>query len=356
MRKGGDSQLPSHLQGGPTIEEADFLFESFTPAEVTDVHDAVANLGDEIRSDADPEGRRYLLLGNYDAPQKSRLTQARSLLEHFDPAANAFLLSELDAGNDDWSNFYLKFRYTLTFVDHPVLVAEDNDGGHELELGEVPLDPTYVSKRDYEPISIDRDLEYEKYDAMIAKLFSLFERQEQLFAWTDRHGFARSIEAIAADARAPTQTNESPPPGDQPSTESGGTLADAGGSLPEDVSEVKLTPYLETGLPTAWTVNADVETPGPDVDTGDQLLHYVRSDPNIQIKVKVQTNADVATEYQLAMVVHHDGRVTNKPLTRESSYEVVRAEARFLPHLFETISEKMDDPFAIAERCEETLS
>ena len=113
----------------------------------------------------------------------------------------AILLDDLDPESDDWENFYLKFRYTLTLIDFPVLIAEDNDGGHELELGELPLPETYVAKRNYEDFSIDHDLEREKYDAMIAKLFELLERNDRLFTWTDRDSFEHAVRAIAEQTR-----------------------------------------------------------------------------------------------------------------------------------------------------------
>ena len=55
--------------------------------------------------------------------------------------------------------------------DYVIGVFEDNDGGHELELGEGNLSTTYILKRDYSNASIDNDVEYEKYDAMLGTLF-----------------------------------------------------------------------------------------------------------------------------------------------------------------------------------------
>lgn len=187
-------ELPDHLSDGPRIEDADFVFDGFTQAEVTAIHDAVLSLTDELSSD--PGRESYFVLGNYDDDKKARLVQASELIEYFDGQAIAVLLSDIDPENDDWDNFYVKFRYTVSFVDHVVLVAEDNDGGHELELGEVPLPMTYVLKRDYNNASIDRDLDYEKFDAMIAKLCAVMDRNGHCFEWRDMHSFARGVQTV----------------------------------------------------------------------------------------------------------------------------------------------------------------
>lgn len=196
---GSGSHLPDHLADGPTIEEADFIFDGFSPEETSAIHAAVTNLTTEFEIRSTPGATRYFLLGNYDERPKERLRLAQDLLVAHHDNAVAILLEDLDPENDNWENFYLKFRYTLTFIDYPVLVAEDNDGGHELELGEVPLAETYVVKRDYESLSIDHDLEYEKYDAMIAKLFGVFERNDHLFPWTDLDSFEQAVQAVVEE-------------------------------------------------------------------------------------------------------------------------------------------------------------
>ncbi|MFL9603559.1 hypothetical protein ACKC5Q_23090, partial [Aeromonas dhakensis] len=91
------------------------------------------------------------------------------------------LLEEIDPGVDGWRNFYVKFRVLLSRVDHIVAVIEDNDGGHELELGEADLSDVYVLKRDYTGPSIDNDIEYEKYDAMLGTLCDLLSERGRLY-------------------------------------------------------------------------------------------------------------------------------------------------------------------------------
>lgn len=192
-----EAGLPDHLADGPRIEDAEFIFDGFTPTEIQDLHAAVASLTEEFAVLTDPQTTRDLLLGNYDTRPKQRLSDAKQILQNANPDAVALLLDDLDPANDNWENFYLKFRYTLTLIDYPILIAEDNDGGHELELGELSLDETYVAKRDYEAVSIDHDIEYEKYDAMIAKLFELLERNDQLHTWTDYASFEQAVRTIA---------------------------------------------------------------------------------------------------------------------------------------------------------------
>lgn len=189
--------LPDHLAGGPTFEEAEFLFAGFDASEAASVHATVAKLGREFDLHTAPHVTRYFVLGNYDEPQKERLRSASRILERHDSGSVAVLLEDIDPRDDYWENFYLKFRYVLSMTDYVVVVAEDNDGGHELELGEVPLADTFVLKREYASASIEGDLEREKYDAMMAKLCELLARNEQLFEWNSTDSFAEAVKSVA---------------------------------------------------------------------------------------------------------------------------------------------------------------
>lgn len=190
-----DSDLPNHLSEDHTIDEADFIFDGYSPEEVTEIHDAITKLTGEI-DEKSIDGNRYLILGNYDEQPKQRLEGVRDLAEYFSAKVSAFLLSDLDIEDSSWENFYIKFRYTLTVVDYSILVAEDNDGGHELEIGEVPLSELFILKRDYATASIDDDIEYEKFDAMIAKLFEVMETNNRLYRWQGLHGLAEGTRKI----------------------------------------------------------------------------------------------------------------------------------------------------------------
>lgn len=120
------------------------------------------------------------------------------------------MLEDLDPDNDDWRNFYVKFRYTMATTDFTVLVAESSDGGHELELGDATLSETYVAKRDYRHASIDKDLEYEKYDAMMGTLCKLMDRRGHLFAWRTSDEFQDALEQISTETRGRTTRGRGP--------------------------------------------------------------------------------------------------------------------------------------------------
>lgn len=188
---------PPHIQELPRLEDADFLFDGYTGEGVQQFHDAAIALFTEL-DDYTGSDTRYFILGNYESAEKreapkDRLTAVRDKINEDILDARAFLLDDLDETNEQWANFYLKFRYTLIGTDYVLLVAEDNDGGHELELGEVPLADTYVFKRDYRDVSIDSDIEYEKFDAMIATLFEMMAENNRLTRWTTTDELLESV-------------------------------------------------------------------------------------------------------------------------------------------------------------------
>lgn len=124
--------------------------------------------------------RIFLVIGSYAEPMKSRVETVREQLSK-PPGDEAFVLDEIDPDVDVWENFYVKFRVFLVRAQYVVGVFEDNDGGHELEIGEVNLSTTVVLKRDYHPASIKDDVERAKYDAMLATLFDLLDRRGRLY-------------------------------------------------------------------------------------------------------------------------------------------------------------------------------
>ncbi|NGM70270.1 hypothetical protein G6M89_14835 [Natronolimnobius sp. AArcel1] len=185
-----NTDAPPHIQGTPRLEDADFIYSGLTGPEIQTIHDNALTLFTELELKAASD-TIYLILGNYDTPPgdrngpKDRLENTRDNINDSPLLASAILLEDLDETNEHWSNFYLKFRYTLIGADYTLLIAEDNDGGHELELGEVPLETTFIFKRDYTTLAIDSDLEYEKYDAMIATLFDIMDENDHLATWID---------------------------------------------------------------------------------------------------------------------------------------------------------------------------
>lgn len=193
-------QTPAHLSDIDDhildIPDRRYILDRLTAEDINEFHRSFANQVDGRRDTikGGPGKDVYLILGNYDEPQKTRLREAQNLIEYFNSRGVALLLEELEPDQDVWSNFYLKFRLLLACADFAVLIAEDNDGGHELELGEVPLTRTCVVKRDYKIASIREDIERDKYDAMLAKLFEVLDKHGQLFKWHDIESFCRSLQ------------------------------------------------------------------------------------------------------------------------------------------------------------------
>ena len=193
---------PPHLGELPQLDDAKFIYQNYNMNETVKAHkEAISSLESEFGS---PFDTKFFILGSYEtrhnheAP-KDRLETVRDRIEELPCNTEAYLLEDLDEDGDDWANFYLKFRFTLLASDNVFLVAEDNDGGHELELGEVPLDDLYVFRRDYSDISIDKDISYAKYDAMMNTLFDLIERRGQLDDWQTTEGLIEHVEERASD-------------------------------------------------------------------------------------------------------------------------------------------------------------
>lgn len=161
------------------IEETEFLFQDpLPPGQINAIHRACLRDLDRLAGGE----TLYFIIGSYSAPQKDRVEAVRDKLS--EPVEDvAFILEEIDPKTDAWENFYVKFRVFLSRCHYVIGVFENNDGGHELEIGEADLSVTYVLKRDYTNVSIDNDIEYEKYDAMLGTLFDLLDRRDQLFRW-----------------------------------------------------------------------------------------------------------------------------------------------------------------------------
>jgi hypothetical protein len=184
------------------VDDMDSLYPNGTPPEV--ITAVLRGSLDELDR-LSTARHNFFVLGSYDEPEKHRLDalcRVLSVPERDEP----FTLEEIDPGVDVWENFYVKFRVFLLRADHVVAVFESNDGGHELEIGEVDLDQVHVLKRDYESVSVDHDLEYAKYDAMLGTLFDLLDRRDRLHEWETK----REFYAVAAELSA-TLGNGHPP-------------------------------------------------------------------------------------------------------------------------------------------------
>lgn len=182
------------------LKDTEFYLGLLSPEQVAAIHrSALGDLGRLAAAET-----VCFVIGSYDQPQKERLYRACDLLEEH--GMTPFLLDEIDPGMEGWRNFYVKFRVLLTRVDHVIAIVEDNDGGHELELGEADLSDTYVLKRDYTAISLEdgdegpyHDIEREKYDAMIATMFDLLDTRDHLYEWTTLTELDERIKDLAAD-------------------------------------------------------------------------------------------------------------------------------------------------------------
>lgn len=194
------NDTPPHIRGLPRLSDADFLYGGFGGEQVQQFHDAGVKLFTEL-DDYTGEDTRYFVLGSYDTYNsrdgpKDRLVRVCEEIDESGFEARGFRLNELDEDEDHWRNFYLKFRYTLIGTDYSLLIAESNDGGHELELGEVPKSELYVLKREYSAVSLDSDVEYEKFDAMMATLFSLIDENGHLWRWTTESELVESVQEV----------------------------------------------------------------------------------------------------------------------------------------------------------------
>lgn len=162
----------------------DIVDAGLTPGQFTEISRVVARDCERL-AEADV---LYFVIGNYDEEggRKARVVETRDRLSAHHPAADAFLLEDVDPGDEAWENWYVKFRVFLRRATHVVGVFEDNDGGHELEAGEVPNGDLLVLKRDYYDAdgAPDTAVEHERFDGMLAKLFEFLDRRGRLYRWT----------------------------------------------------------------------------------------------------------------------------------------------------------------------------
>lgn len=199
------NELPPHLRGLPKIRDWELLTEAYSDAELIEFHRRANELLRNNGLAEHPTAPSYLLLGNYDNGSdtrdgpRDRLETARKILDLNQATNFAILLDDLDPENDRWDNWYLKFQFTPLSTDYNVLIAEDNDGGHELELGEIPLEETYVAKREYTHASLDKDIEYEKFDGMMATLFDFLARAGRLYRWQDETELTDAVVQICIE-------------------------------------------------------------------------------------------------------------------------------------------------------------
>jgi hypothetical protein len=162
------------------IEDSEtYLDDELTPEAIERLMDAA--MTDTLLRDFGYSDIAYLVIGNFDEPQKARLRSVRTELADRGASHFPFLLDEI--ADQVWENFVVKFKIFADRVDFVVGVFEDNEGGHELELAELDREryqeKTRVFKQDYLTVEEERDA----YDAMLAHLFEIMENRGQLYRW-----------------------------------------------------------------------------------------------------------------------------------------------------------------------------
>ena len=197
------------FDGQAVLDETLSFLGSLPPEQIEAMRDVVYG---ELDRFADAE-RTYFVLGNYDEYEKERVESVRDALTDRAAGRVAFTLEDVDPDVNVWRNFCVKFRVFARRADHVVLVAEDNDGGHELELGEVDQEHLYVLKRDYDGASLDPpaanqgsaadpafgDLDYERFDAMMLTLFAHLDAEGRLFTWASEAELAGAVDRVIAE-------------------------------------------------------------------------------------------------------------------------------------------------------------
>lgn len=172
----------------------DLIDGSLDPAQINSIHEASLSSLERLKD----ASTLYFIIGNYADNKEERVRLVQTILSK-EEGHEAFLLKEIDPSTDIWENFYIKFRVFLNRNDFLIGVFEDNDGGHELELGEGKIENTYVLKREYMQDSINRDIEHEKYDAMIGTYFDLLDRRNHLYQWTTETELKEKTELLRSD-------------------------------------------------------------------------------------------------------------------------------------------------------------
>lgn len=185
----------------------DIREEGLTPDQFTEISRIVARDCERLAK-AD---LLYFVIGNYDEEhgQKDRVIEIRDYISDHHSDTEAFILEDVDSADEAWENWYVKFRVFLRRSTHVVGVFEDNDGGHELEAGEVNNADLFVLKRDYYSTdgSPDTEREHDQFDGMLAKLFEFLERRNQLYRWTvDDVTGVKSLESATEQLLTDTRT------------------------------------------------------------------------------------------------------------------------------------------------------
>lgn len=182
------------------IEDSEaYLGDELSPEEIERLMDAA--MADELLRDFGYSDVAYLVIGNFDKPQKARLRSVRDELASREGSHFAFLLDEI--GDQVWENFVVKFKIFADRVDFVVGVFEDNEGGHELELAELDREryqrKTRAFKQEYLTVEAERDA----HDAMLAHLFEIMDNRGQLYRWETEAELLELVAEYVPSSRTP---------------------------------------------------------------------------------------------------------------------------------------------------------
>jgi|AntDeeMetagen285_2_1112576.scaffolds.fasta_scaffold13397_2 hypothetical protein len=182
------------------IEDSEaYLDDELSPKTIERLMDAA--MADELLRDFGYSDVAYLVIGNFDEPQKARLRSVRDALANREGSHFAFLLDEI--GEQVWKNFVVKFKIFADRVDFIIGVFEDNEGGHELEIAELDREryqrKTRVFKQEYPSVEAERDA----YDAMLAHLFEIIDNRGQLYRWETEAELLELVAEYVPSSRTP---------------------------------------------------------------------------------------------------------------------------------------------------------
>ena len=182
------------------IEDSEaYLENELSPEAIERLMDAA--LTDGLLRDFGYSDVAYLVIGNFDEPQKTRLRSVRDTLADRGASQFAFLLDEI--GEQVWENFVVKFKIFADRVDFVVGVFEDNEGGHELEIAELDREryqqKTRVFKQEYLTVEAERDA----YDAMLAHLFEIMDNRGQFYRWETEAALLELVAEYVPSSRTP---------------------------------------------------------------------------------------------------------------------------------------------------------
>jgi hypothetical protein len=189
------------------------------------------------------------------------------------------------------------------------------------------LADTYVVKRDYEPLSIYHDLEYEKYDAMMGKLFDVMDRRDHLFEWADAQSFARGVRRVGTETRSERDSRN-----------------DESDRMPRAVPTDALPEYDDRDVPVAWETEENVAEPTGESVTSTSLVKYTYDDDRVDMELVLRARG-TSDSYgiELEASLKSEGRHRAVPIVSGSDYEELRRLTKHFVYVFQHSYEQGDN-------------